>query len=247
MLSRRRPTSRRSCGSPGSPLRRVCDFRLRIAIATAAMWWRLRVGEDCASMTGSISNGSIGRRSGCRKRWGRFWLAWHPCAPGAPGEQNSWYHSVSEPHQFDGWLAPPDPASLIMCHRDLHPENVLADPDGAFVVLDGEDTFGPATPGRELACGLFDWFCDGTADLEAMSRMYEAYLREGGPGRITEPADFTMLIAIRLNFLHLQTRIARDPRTAPAQREWAQREVEEFLRITPTPRQLEEVLELISG
>jgi Ser/Thr protein kinase RdoA (MazF antagonist) len=141
-------------------------------------------------------------------------------------------------------LAPADPATLIVCHRDLHPDNVLADSEGALVVLDG-DNLGPATPGRELARALFDWFCDGpTPDLPAMRAMYEAYLRQDGPGRITEPADFTMLVASRLNFLLTQTRIALNPHTEPRHRDWAQREIDEALRILPTPRQLTDVLNL---
>jgi len=141
-------------------------------------------------------------------------------------------------------VAPADPAGLIVCHRDLHPENVLADPAGALVVVDW-DNLGPAEPGRELAGALFDWFCDGsTADLGAIRGMYEAYVREGGPGRITEPADFSMLLAGRLNFLLVQARVALDPRAERRHREWAEREIDEALRILPTPRQLAEVLEL---
>ncbi|WP_336214080.1 phosphotransferase enzyme family protein [Nonomuraea sp. LPB2021202275-12-8] len=140
-------------------------------------------------------------------------------------------------------VAPADPADLIVCHRDLHPENVLADPDGALVVVDW-DNLGPAAPGRELARALFDWFCDGPADLDAMRDMYEAYVREDGPGRVTEPADFSMLVASRLNFLLVQTGVALDPRAEPRHREWAEREIDEALRILPTPRQLADVLAL---
>jgi Ser/Thr protein kinase RdoA (MazF antagonist) len=141
-------------------------------------------------------------------------------------------------------VAPADPAGLVVCHRDLHPENVLADPAGALVVVDW-DNLGPATPGRELARALFDWFCDGPAvDVDAVRRMYEAYVREGGPGRIAEPADFSMLLACRLNFLLVQTAVAIDPGAEPRHREWAEREIDEALRILPTPRQLAEVLEL---
>ncbi len=141
-------------------------------------------------------------------------------------------------------VAPADPAELILCHRDLHPENVLADPAGGLVVVDW-DNLGPAAPGRELARALFDWFCDGpAADLEAMAGMYDAYIREDGPGRVTEPADFTMLIASRLNFLVVQSRVALDPRAERRHREWAEREIDEGRRILPTPRQLADVLEM---
>jgi Ser/Thr protein kinase RdoA (MazF antagonist) len=199
----------------------------------------------------------------------------HRCAPAAAtepggGAPDSWYDRLPAAHEWaqasasgGSWaarladrlavlpelgaaVAPADPAGMILCHRDLHPENVLADPAGDLVVVDW-DNLGPATPGRELARALFDWFCDGpAADLAAMRGMHEAYVREGGPGRVTEPADFTMLVASRLNFLRVQARVALDPRAEPRHREWAEREIDEALRILPTPRQLTDVLELVA-
>jgi Ser/Thr protein kinase RdoA (MazF antagonist) len=149
--------------------------------------------------------------------------------------------------ELSGAVTPADPAALVVCHRDLHPENVLADPAGALVVIDWDD-LGPATPARELARALFDWFVDrSTTDLDAVRRMYEAYVAGGGPGRVTEPADFSMLLASRLNFLLAQTRIALDPQAEPRHRRWAEREIDEALHILPTPRQLAAVLELTRG
>ncbi|MFI9847851.1 phosphotransferase enzyme family protein [Nonomuraea sp. NPDC051941] len=197
----------------------------------------------------------------------------HRCAPAATAEADggppaAWYHQVPAEREWvrggPAWagrlaerlatlpelcaaVAPADPAELIVCHRDLHPENVLADPAGALVVVDW-DNLGPAAPGRELARALFDWFCDGPdADLDAMRAMYEAYVRDGGPGRITEAADFSMLLATRLNFLLVQTRIALDPGAERRHREWAEREIDESLRILPTPRQLADVLALTAS
>ncbi|SDH84692.1 Ser/Thr protein kinase RdoA involved in Cpx stress response, MazF antagonist [Actinokineospora alba] len=192
----------------------------------------------------------------------------HSCAPGAVAEPGGgapdrWYDTVPAAHRWTeaaepeaSWAArladrlstlpelcaavtPAD--ELIVCHRDLHPENVLADPAGALVVVDW-DNLGPANPSRELARALFDWFSDPTPDLPAMRAMYEAYVEEGGPGRVTEQADFSMLVASRLNFLLAQATIARDPEAQPRHREWAERELEEALRILPTPGQLAEVL-----
>ncbi|MGW6504042.1 phosphotransferase enzyme family protein [Nonomuraea angiospora] len=197
----------------------------------------------------------------------------HRCAPAATTEPDggppaAWYHQVPTeqdwPQVGAPWagrlaervatlpelcaaVAPADPAELIVCHRDLHPENVLADPAGALVVVDW-DNLGPAAPGRELARALFDWFCDGPdADLDAMRAMYEAYVRADGPGRIREAADFSMLLAGRLNFLLAQTRVALDPRAERRHREWAEREIDEALRILPAPRQLSDVLALTAS
>jgi len=197
----------------------------------------------------------------------------HRCAPAMAvepggGPPDPWYDHIPAAHEWAAasasgavWaarltdrlttmpdlcaaVAPADPAGLIVCHRDLHPQNVLADPAGALVVLDW-DNLGPAAPGRELAWALFAWFGDGpAADLDAMRGMYDAYLREGGPGRITEPADFTMYLASRLNFLLVQTNVALDPQAEQRHRDWAEREIDEALTILPTPRQLTAVLEL---
>ncbi|MGI5282261.1 phosphotransferase enzyme family protein [Nonomuraea polychroma] len=197
----------------------------------------------------------------------------HRCAPAMTSEPDGhppdrWYDHVPATHEWAkvsasgaSWaarladrlailpelcaaVAPADPAGLIVCHRDLHPENVLADPAGGLVVVDW-DNLGPAAPGRELARALFDWFCDNSvADLDAMRGMYEAYVRADGPGRISEPADFSMLVASRVNFLLVQSRVAIAPEAEPRHREWAEREIDEALRILPTPRQLADVLEM---
>lgn len=96
----------------------------------------------------------------------------------------------------------------------------------------------PAAPGRELARALFDWFRDGsTADLDAMRTYASCMWRASGPGRITELADFSMLLASRLNFLPVQAGIAIDPRAERRHCEWAEHEIDEALRTLPNPRQ----------
>lgn len=206
------------------------------------------------------------------RRLGALLARLHQRAPAATEEPNGggpadpWYHRVPEPGDWapivaadTSWaarltdrltllprlcaaVAPVDPARLILCHRDLHPENVFVDLADALVVVDWDD-LGPAEPGRELARALFDWWCDEeSTDLDAVRAMTESYLREGGPGRITEPADFSMLLAARLNFLLSQARLVVDPETERATKEWAEREIIVGLRLLPSPRQLAEVL-----
>jgi len=80
-----------------------------------------------------------------------------------------------------------------------------------------------------------------------MGAMYAAYVRAGGPGRVTGPADATMLVASRLNFLLKEVRIATDPAADPDERAWAEREIDEGLRILPTPGQLRVVLAATTG
>jgi aminoglycoside phosphotransferase (APT) family kinase protein len=140
-------------------------------------------------------------------------------------------------------VAPVDPARLVLSHRDLHPGNVLVDGGGTLVVLDW-DNLGPTDPARELASALFDWWCDPGPDEPAMRKMYEAYVRSGGPARVTEPADFTMLLAARLNFLRIQIDVLLDETSAAEHRRFAEQEVDESLRILPTPAHLAGVLEL---
>ncbi|MGH3758403.1 phosphotransferase enzyme family protein [Actinophytocola sp.] len=197
-------------------------------------------------------------------RLGRLLASLHRCAPAATGPSEPWYDHVPATREWPApdapWatrlaeclatlpelcagVTPADPAGMLVCHRDLHPENVLADPGRELVVVDWDD-LGPVEPGRELARALFDWFCDGPADLDAMREMYAEYVRAGGPGRITGPADFTMLLATRLNFLLAQTRVALDPLAEPRHRAWAEREIDEALRILPTPPQLAAALAL---
>jgi Ser/Thr protein kinase RdoA (MazF antagonist) len=205
------------------------------------------------------------------RRLGTLLAHLHRCAPATAveadgGPPDPWYDRVPAAHEWTDvstsgapWatrladrlttlpqlcaaVGPADPTRLIVCHRDLHPENVYVDSAGAPVLVDLEE-LGPAEPGRELARALFDWFCDeARADLDAVRVMVESYLSEGGPGRVTEPADFSMLLAHRLNFLLDQARVALDPRAELRRREWAAREIDELLHIMPTPDQLADVL-----
>lgn len=142
-------------------------------------------------------------------------------------------------------LSAADPSRMRMCHRDLHPGNVLADGAGELVVVDWGD-LGPAEPARELASALVALFHDGRPDLVSMRTAYQAYVRAGGPGRLRSIADFTMLISAQLNFLQLQVRIAMDPEALPSSRSWAEFEIDEGLRILPTRELLARVLDAVA-
>lgn len=131
-------------------------------------------------------------------------------------------------------LTSADPSRMRLCHRDLHPGNVLADDAGELVVVDWEDA-GPAEPAQELARTLVACYHDGQPDLDSMRRAYRSYVESGGPARLRSAADFTMLIATQLNFLRLQARVALDPSAASRDRHWADLEIEESLRTLPTP------------
>jgi len=83
----------------------------------------------------------------------------------------------------------PDPTQL--CHRDLWADNLRLTGDGGLCVIDW-DNCGRAEPAQELAVPLVE-FCYDDGDRAAL--MYRAYRRAGGPGRLTDPGDFTMVLA----------------------------------------------------
>lgn len=83
------------------------------------------------------------------------------------------------------------PRRVQVCHRDLWADNVRRTPGGELVVLDWENS-GPGDVNGELGCALFEY---GLGDLDRMRALYAAYLASGGPGRLTDRGDLTMLVA----------------------------------------------------
>lgn len=138
--------------------------------------------------------------------------------------------------------AGPPLGSLIIGHRDLHPENVLRSPEGALRALDWEDA-GPVDPGRELAKVLVQWHVEGgLVDAEAVRKTVVAYREAGGSGVVAGPEAFAMVLSTHPNFLAEQIRVALDAAVPDEQRQHAVAEIEESLRYLPTPSALERVL-----
>jgi Ser/Thr protein kinase RdoA (MazF antagonist) len=135
------------------------------------------------------------------------------------------------------------PAQLAVCHRDLHPDNVLLTPDGRLALLDW-DNFGPADLSQELASVVLYWFADREGIDGPLARSFvEAYHCAGGTGRLTAIDDFAMHIATTLNFLVLQLEAFIDPETGPEARHRVVAEIEESMRFVPGTAVLEQALE----
>lgn len=83
------------------------------------------------------------------------------------------------------------PARLQACHRDLFADNVLVTPANDLCVIDWENS-GLADPSQELAVVLFEY---GRGHADRTRLLNETYVHSGGPGRVRDPGDFSMLIA----------------------------------------------------
>jgi Ser/Thr protein kinase RdoA (MazF antagonist) len=136
---------------------------------------------------------------------------------------------------------------LVTCHRDLHPDNVLAGGSGDLVPLDWDDT-GPACP-EELAGLLMFWHADdhGHADDSAVARTLTAYHAAGGPGRLRDEQSFGMYIAGRLNFLHAQASVALDPATTAEHRHYAASQISDTLARLPALRLISHLISVAAA
>lgn len=94
------------------------------------------------------------------------------------------------------------PPEVQVCHRDLWADNLRAGTRGGLVVLDWENA-GPASPSQELGTVLFEY---GLGDPARMRALHTAYVEAGGPGRLREPADLTMLLAQQGNITRVGCR-----------------------------------------
>lgn len=90
---------------------------------------------------------------------------------------------------LESWIERPQ--LLRTCHRDLWADNVVPTADGGVCVIDWEDS-GPADPSQELGYVLFEF---GRTDPGRARALADAYREAGGPGTVSRPGHFSMLIA----------------------------------------------------
>ena len=95
-------------------------------------------------------------------------------------------------------LVPPTDG-LQLCHRDVWADNLRATPGGGLVIYDWENA-GPASPSQELGVAAYEYGCSDPARVRAL---HAAYVDAGGPGRLREPADLTMLVAQLTHILQI--------------------------------------------
>jgi phosphotransferase family enzyme len=90
---------------------------------------------------------------------------------------------------LDALVVPP--GTTRTCHRDLWSDNLRATTAGGLCLIDWEDC-GLADPSMELALVLWEF---GRTDPARARALSYAYVDAGGPGRVRDRSDFSMLIA----------------------------------------------------
>ena len=94
---------------------------------------------------------------------------------------------------------PPGVHDVIVCHRDLTPDNVFLDGSAgrSLVVVDWENA-GPLSAEAELALTISSW-----APPTRWPPFLDGYQAAGGPAALTGPASFVTSVATDLNYLRV--------------------------------------------
>ena len=148
---------------------------------------------------------------------------------------------VDELGALDELVVPP--RDLRTCHRDLWADNVRATTTGTLCVIDWEDC-GLADPSMELALVLFEFA--GT-DVGRARHVMDAYVREGGPGRIADAGAFSMSIA---QIGHIAVRACEewlDPEASEEDRGLASQAFQEFAGLPLTRAVIDRLVEAVAG
>jgi Ser/Thr protein kinase RdoA (MazF antagonist) len=143
-------------------------------------------------------------------------------AAGAPFA-TTFHAAIPDLIALEALLVQPEPVRL--CHCDLWADNVRATPDHRLAVIDW-DNCGPADPTQELGVLLYEF---GYPDVERCRALVGAYQAAGGPGRMREASDFTMLVAQFGHFWELAATGWLDPESSSEDLHRAQARADELL------------------
>ena len=170
-----------------------------------------------------------------RERWEQ--LADASAGAGAPfGAQLM--SRVNELAELDALVVPP--RDLRTCHRDLWADNLRSTPSGGLCLIDWEDC-GLADPSMELALVVWEF---GRTDPRRVHAISDAYVDAGGPGRVRDESDFSMVIA---QLGHIGARACRDwlEATTGADRDFAAAWFGEFVEEPLTRETITMVLDAV--
>jgi hypothetical protein len=135
-----------------------------------------------------------------------------------------------------------EPVDLRTCHRDLWADNVRRTTSGGLCVFDW-DNCGPESVDHELAVVLWEFGLDDVRRIEALRT---AYVDAGGPGRVRQPGDFTMLIAQFGHFYELAVAPFLDPLATAGEREHGWARFDEFDSRPLTHAAMAQILDVCS-
>lgn len=113
-----------------------------------------------------------------------------------------------------------EPGTLVTCHLDYNPENVLLDAGGSICVVDWENS-GSGIPEQELASGLAEFVRDPAATREFLA----AYRDAGGPALLHGRGSFAMTFVVQANLVSTYARRAleaADPEDARRAAHWVE-------------------------
>jgi Ser/Thr protein kinase RdoA (MazF antagonist) len=134
------------------------------------------------------------------------------------------------------------PGRARTCHRDLWSDNLRSTIDGDLCVIDWENC-GLADPSMELAVVVWEF---GRTDRERARALYRAYVDAGGPGRVRQRSDFSMLVA-QLGHIGAQACTDWLDATSEDDRAFAASWFGEFVDEPHTVAQIEMLLDAVTG
>ena len=142
---------------------------------------------------------------------------------------------------LESWIEPPE--MLRACHRDLWADNVLPTADGGVCVIDWENS-GPADPGQELGCVLFEFARTDPGRARALT---SAYRQAGGPATVSRRGHFSMLIAQLGHITELAATDWLEPNPRSPQRADSAEWISEVLDEPHTREVLDTILAAVRG